>query len=79
MIWGYFDESGEFRDKTLVNMTVGGVFAPLETWNEFNRKWKKVLDDEALTWFHMTDFERWKNEFDFRLPNGERESSIINL
>src|SRR6266566_1768654 len=60
MIWGYYDESGEYDAAgNLVNMTVGGCFAPLDKWRDFEPQWNEALAREGLNAFHMTDFEAW--------------------
>ncbi len=73
MVWGYHDESGEYVDGKLVNMTVGGCYASLDKWQEFDRDWAKALEAEGLEWFHMTDFEAWVPPFNFQLPDGNRD------
>ena len=82
MVWAYYDESGEYTQHddpgTLLNMSVGGCIAPLDKWESFDAKWKKALDDEGLSFFHMTDFERWCTPFDFKLPNGSRDQKRHN-
>ena len=78
-MWGYYDESGEYDFKgTLVNITIGGLFAPLDRWQAFDGAWQKALADEGLTYFHMSDFEAWKRPFDFKLSNGERDKAKHN-
>jgi hypothetical protein len=74
-VWGYYDESGEYDSKTLINMTIGGLFAPLDRWQAFDGAWQKALANEGLTYFHMADFEAWKRPFDFKLSNGERDKA----
>lgn len=73
MVWAYYDESGEYRDGNLLNMSIGCCAAPAESWVLFEQRWMSMLSHYGLTWFHMTDFEAWKDKFDFRLPNGERD------
>jgi hypothetical protein len=73
-IWGYYDESGEYdHSGTLLNMTIGGVFAPLEQWRSFDVRWRATLASEGLDWFHMTEFEKWKPPFDFKHSDGSRD------
>jgi hypothetical protein len=74
-IWGYFDESGEHDPDTnrLLNMSVGGVYAPLANWQALETEWRRVLADEGLESFHMAPFEGWRKQFDFRLANGDRD------
>ena len=78
-MWGYYDESGEYdANGTLTNMTIGGLFAPLDRWRAFDSAWQKALADEGLTYFHMTDFEAWKPPFDFKLIDGNRDREKHN-
>lgn len=79
-MWGYYDESGEYEggNGRLVNMTVGGCFAPLDAWLQFDPQWRKILADEGLDFFHMTDFESYVPPFDFKLANGERDKQRHN-
>jgi|HubBroStandDraft_4_1064222.scaffolds.fasta_scaffold100423_2 hypothetical protein len=79
VMWGYYDESGEY-DQTgnLLNMTVGGCFAPLDAWKTFDAQWSAALAAEGLSYFHMTDFEAWKPPFDFALPDGNRDRARHN-
>jgi hypothetical protein len=79
MIWGYYDESGEYdAGGKLLNMTIGACFAPLERWQSFDAEWLKALEDEGLTYFHMTDFEAWKPPFDFKVSDGSRDKAKHN-
>jgi hypothetical protein len=84
MLWGYFDESG-FHDSDTGNLrrlSFGGCLASCESWRGFESEWKGVLVPEGIDCFHMTDFEKWKKPFDFRLPDGsrdyERHNRILN-
>jgi hypothetical protein len=84
MLWGYFDESGFHDHKTgkLRRLSFGGCLASCDTWNGFKSEWKAVLAPEGIECFHMTDFEKWKEPFDFKLPDGsrdyERHNRILN-
>jgi hypothetical protein len=76
-IWGYFDESGEHDQETgrLLNMSIGGVYAPLANWQALETEWRRVLADEGLESFHMAPFENWKRPFDFKLGDGARDTA----
>lgn len=38
-------------------MVIAACYVSTKTqWDEFNRNWKKALDQEGLSFFHMTDF-----------------------
>jgi hypothetical protein len=79
IMWGYYDESGEYDGNgNLVNMTLGGCFAPLDSWRLFDADWRQALADHRLTYFHMTDFEAWKPPFDFTLDGGVRDQAKHN-
>lgn len=74
MVWGYYDESGQYEGGRLVNMVTGGCMAPLENWLGFSGQWECALKREGLISFHMKEFERWNSPFDFKLRNGERDN-----
>jgi hypothetical protein len=79
MVWAYYDESGQYDDRgRLLNMSMGGIVAPLDRWRGFEEKWKLSLAVEGLTAFHMTDFEAWRAPFDFKLPDGARDNERHN-
>jgi hypothetical protein len=75
MTWVYFDESGEHERGTgrLRRLVLGGCVASYDAWRHFEDDWRQVLADFGIASFHMTDFEGWKEPFDFRLANGERD------
>lgn len=75
MIWGYYDESGEYNAAgSLLNMTVGGCVSTLDKFRLLDAQWRKALADEGLPpCFHMADFEAWVPPFDFALPDGSRD------
>ena len=76
IMWGYYDESGEYDGRgNLLNMTLGGCYASLERWRQFDIEWQRALADHGLTYFHMTDFEAWKPPFDFMLDGGQRDQA----
>ncbi len=63
MLRAYFDESGDPTNPGAHAFSVGGCMAPLEYWEAFETEWRQALDDEGLSWFHMTDFENYRREF----------------
>ena len=74
MIWAYYDESGEYADGKLLNMSIGGCVSSLAKWELFKVDWCATLQAEGLSYFHMTDFEAWKSPYDFKLPDGSRDN-----
>jgi hypothetical protein len=51
----YFDDSG--THDASVAVAVGGYLASVESWDSFQPKWRSVLDEYEIPYFHMTDFE----------------------
>ena len=78
MVTAYYDESGEYTDGKLTNMSIGACVARSDRWIGFDTAWNAALAAEGLTCFHMTDFEAWKPPFDFVLPSGERDKEKHN-
>ena len=59
MLQGFFDESGHHargRDQRLLQLTIGGCIAPVDTWESFAKEWKALLDRHAISWFHRNDY-----------------------
>src|SRR5215469_1800948 len=65
VLWAYFDESGEHQPKTgkLCRLTIGGGLSTLENWQRVEREWRAALHGEAVSVFHMTDFEANRGQF----------------
>jgi hypothetical protein len=79
VMWGYYDESGEYDAKgNLLNMTIGGCFSSIDRWKALDVEWQKALSDQGLDYFHMTEFEAWSRPFDFKLPDGSRDQARHN-
>lgn len=62
MLSAYFDESGTDKTKSSA-LTVAGYISSVEMWASFQIEWQKMLDDEGLKYFHMTDLECLKDQF----------------
>ena len=62
MLSAYYDESGTDRLKSSA-LTVAGYISTVEMWTKFQIEWQKLLDDEHLEMFHMTDLECFHGEF----------------
>ena len=84
MMWAYFDESG-YHDKDtghLKRLSFGGLLASCQAWEGFEADWKAILTPENIECFHMADFEKWKEPFDFKRADGtrdqERHNRILN-
>lgn len=61
MFVAYFDESGTQRGSPVV--AVAGFLAPEKQWARLQVEWAKVLQDEKLSYFHMTDWENRQGQF----------------
>ena len=65
MLWGYFDESGEHGpDGKLLRLTLGGFFAPWQAVEQLCQVWRKALDDEGLSEFHMKEIASDERAYD---------------
>ena len=64
MLRSYMDESGKYDDPSIQMVSVCGVISSLERWTHFESKWKDVLDEYSVFWFHMKDFAHHKGEFE---------------
>ena len=85
MIIAYYDESGEYKDNKLANMTVGVCVSHLEKWNTFDLAWRSSIESAGLpkgTEFKTADFSAWVSPFDFKVANGhhdkERHNGLLN-
>lgn len=58
----YLDESGTHGSSPII--TVGGYLAPVVQWKHFQSKWKAALQKEGIGYFHMTDFENRRGQFE---------------
>jgi len=58
----YFDDSGTHDDSVAV--AVGGYLATREAWGVFQERWKAILDEHEIPFFHMVDFEARQKQFD---------------
>ena len=58
----YFDESGKDRSHARV-FTLAGYIATVGRWKKFQRLWQRMLNEEGLDHFHMTDLESFKKQF----------------
>ena len=61
-----FDASGNKTDQTI--LLVAGFVSSVEQWMDFDRDWRKRLEDDGIEYFHATEFahsrgafEGWKN------------------
>lgn len=53
----YFDESGHSADPKCRFVGIGGLCAPLAAWEEFDKKWQAILDEQCDgVPFHMNEF-----------------------
>lgn len=79
MISVYFDDSGTHDNSVAV--AVGGYLASVKAWSSFQPKWKSVLEEYEIPFFHMVDFEARQEPFE-RWDNGKRitlQRKLISL
>lgn len=63
MLWAYFDESGEHdASGALRALTIGGLVAPLEAWQRFEKDWRAALRLEGLSTFHRRELGPGRDE-----------------
>ena len=62
MLRAYFDESGHLQDRKCRFVGMGGLVAPADNWERFDKKWKAALDTfiDGRP-FHMKDYVRSKD------------------
>jgi len=51
----YFDESGTHTASDA--SVVAGFVSNVTQWEDLSERWRKVLIESGLEYFHMTDFE----------------------
>jgi hypothetical protein len=61
MLVAYFDASRTGKGRPYV--TVAGCLAHLDQWKLFQPEWQRMLDEEGLRFFHMTDFEAYEGAY----------------
>jgi hypothetical protein len=57
----YLDESGTHDSSP--SLAVAGYIASAEKWARFDRCWKHFVDEEGISFLHMTDLENRKEQF----------------
>ncbi len=60
MLTGYFDETGNLKDERQRFAGMAGLVAAANDWEKFEGKWKRVLDEFKIPYFHMTDYANRK-------------------
>lgn len=58
----YLDESGTHASSDYA--VVAGFVSNVSQWEAFSEKWQQALTDFHLDYFHMTDFENRRGQFD---------------
>jgi len=66
MFTAYFDVAGNSRDTV---MSIGGLVSDVKKLKRFEVEWRRVLNREGISCFHMTDFVSSQGEFaDWKVP-----------
>jgi hypothetical protein len=68
-VWGYFDASGthdslDRRGKPSPAVSVAGYLATPLQWQRFDKKWREILNDAGVPYFHATEFVARISPFD---------------
>lgn len=73
VLTGYYDETGDTRDPSQKFVGMAGFVAPADSWRLFERKWKFILNEFKIPYFHMREFapsvgvfNGWKGKEDKR-------------
>lgn len=60
----YLDASGCEEDRQVHILTVAGFIAPADVWIDFEHQWKRRLQEDGLTSFHMTECANYEYAFE---------------
>lgn len=66
VIHSFWDESGKFKDHKIVSMC--GVCAPEDKFQEFDRKWKELLRRYEIPWLSMKEATRTRRAWGPLMP-----------
>jgi len=72
----YFDESGTHEGSEAV--VVAGYISTPDLWQNFEAKWREVLAEFGIAFFHMADFAAKKQQFD-GWPEDKRRACLSKL
>ena len=67
----YFDESGTHDDSEAA--VVAGFVSNATKWEAFSQNWQQVLNESGLDYFHMSEFENRRGDFDGWTEERKRE------
>lgn len=56
LLTGYYDETGDSKDPAQKFVGMAGFVAPAEKWEILERKWKFILKEFKVPYFHMKEF-----------------------
>jgi hypothetical protein len=56
LLTGYYDETGDTKDLSQKFIGMAGFVAPAENWEILERKWKVILKEFKVPYFHMKEF-----------------------
>jgi hypothetical protein len=72
LLYGFVDESGEEgSDHKLIQLSLGGFFAPWESVKKLCELWRRALEVEALGSFHMREIA--SDEHNYSAWSAERQ------
>jgi hypothetical protein len=73
MVVAYLDDSGSSPSNEVI--VVAGYLSTVKLWEEFNRKWSKLLTSYNVKIMHRAELEAFQGEF--KGWNGERRTEFI--
>lgn len=77
---GYFDDSGDEKDRQHKACSLSGYIGTVDDWNKFEENWKKTLDDFDVPYLHMKEFAHFRGPFDkYKENKAERKKLLISL
>lgn len=56
LLTGYYDETGDTKDPSQKFIGMAGFAAPAEKWEILEGKWKMILKEFKVPYFHMKEF-----------------------
>ena len=63
MLTAYLDETGHSKDEKQRFNGMAGLLAPSISWEQFEVRWKKTLENFKLPFFHMKDFATFRRNY----------------
>jgi hypothetical protein len=59
----FFDETGHVEEPTDEFLGLAGFVAPASKWLDLEPRWRAILENAGVSWFHAVDFAHFRGEF----------------